>query len=126
MSKVLPNELTGLLASIYKDRGKSYSNGGISERYDEVLVVGDGIEGPFKERPGLPVVQIVPGHRDGFRAIPVLGWEGAAIVRGQTVGPMFGGCFIHTSDSRFASVFGGPVPLHDRYETPAEYESLSR
>ena len=32
--------------------------------------------------------------------------------------PMFGGAFIHSSDSRFSAVTGiyGAIPLHDRFE----------
>lgn len=124
----MSKQLSGLLASIYKDQGKSYSNGGISERYDQVLAVGDKIDGPtwLEHAEGRPVVQIISGNLPNtWKAIPVLGWEAAAEIRGKMVGPMFGGCFVYSSDSRFASVFGGPVPLHDRYETPAEYASLS-
>lgn len=43
---------------------------------------------------------------------------------GATVGPLFGGTFIYTSDSRFPADY--PIPLHDRYETPEQYDALSR
>jgi hypothetical protein len=32
------------------------------------------------------------------------------------VGPMFGGNFLWTSDSRFRRLFDGPIPIHDRFE----------
>ena len=42
------------------------------------------------------------------------------------VGPMFGGNFCYTSDSRLYR-FGGdyhlPIPIHDRFETEREYSS---
>lgn len=45
------------------------------------------------------------------------------------VGPMFGGNFVYTSDSRLYR-FGGkyhlPIPVHDRFETQEEYDALSR
>jgi hypothetical protein len=47
---------------------------------------------------------------------------------------MFGGNYAETSDGRFTEAlreltgakFYGAVPIFDRYETPAEYEALSR
>lgn len=39
-------------------------------------------------------------------------------------GPMFGGNFLWTSDSRFPTA--APLPIHDRFETPEQYEQLSR
>jgi hypothetical protein len=46
------------------------------------------------------------------------------------IGPMFGGNFIYTSDSRFPHVSGNyghyPIPVHDRFETQEQYDSLSR
>lgn len=45
------------------------------------------------------------------------------------VGPMFGGNFIYTSDSRFPCVgrqLKLPIPVHDRFETQQEYDVLSR
>lgn len=44
-------------------------------------------------------------------------------------GPMFGGNFVYTSDSRLADALGttcsAPVPVHDRYEAQEENYSLS-
>ena len=47
------------------------------------------------------------------------------------VGPMFGGNFVYTSDSRFPSLYGKmncahfPIPVHDRFETQEMYERMS-
>lgn len=43
---------------------------------------------------------------------------------GKHVGPMFGGNFVYTSDSRFPSDY--PIPIHDRFETQEQYDQLSR
>ena len=44
----------------------------------------------------------------------------------KVIGPMFGGNFWYTSDSRLYR-FGGdyhlPIPIHDRFETEREYSS---
>lgn len=39
------------------------------------------------------------------------------------VGPMFGGAFIWSSDSRFPSDY--PIPVHDRFEEVELYDRLS-
>ena len=45
----------------------------------------------------------------------------------RTIGPMFGGNYVVTSDSRFSETFGRrPIPVHDRFETPEHYAELSR
>ena len=44
------------------------------------------------------------------------------------IGPMFGGNFVYTSDSRqykFGGIYHLPIPVHDRFETQAEYNALS-
>lgn len=98
----------GLLASIYiaKD-GFDCSNGGVSARFTRVVVTGDSIPGIFDPTPDAPEVRILPGHNGhGFRAVPADEGTGA--------GPMFGGAFVYTTDSRFPS--RQPIPLHDRWE----------
>jgi hypothetical protein len=46
------------------------------------------------------------------------------------IGPMSGGNFVFTSDSRFPSLYGKmncahfPIPVHDRFETPEYYNSM--
>ena len=42
------------------------------------------------------------------------------------VGPMFGGNYVSTSDSRFKDLARYPLPVHDRYETQEQYDLLSR
>lgn len=45
------------------------------------------------------------------------------------VGPMMGGNFIYTSDSRLYKIgerkCAVPIPVHDRFETPEQYRALS-
>jgi hypothetical protein len=43
------------------------------------------------------------------------------------IGPMFGGTYAATSDSRFGKATGvyGAIPIHDRFETPEQYRMLS-
>jgi hypothetical protein len=135
----------GLIASIYKTaglnargdtQGRSYSNGGISERVEQVTIVN--VEGPFEPNEDRPAVLLVPGNLSGTVKLVVAvmdtpGEYSEDVPLGK-VGPMFGGCYVDTSDARLNEAvvrlggpsYGGPVPLHDRYETQAEYDALSR
>jgi hypothetical protein len=80
----------------------------------------------------------VPGSLKLVPAVRVGGeWPRTYVAKGSDdlCGPMFGGNYADTSDSRFGEAmertvkgtrFFGAVPIHDRYETWAQYESLSR
>ena len=41
-------------------------------------------------------------------------------------GPMFGGAYVFTSDSRLRDIAEYPIPLHDHFETPDNHALLSR
>lgn len=128
----------GLIASIYKDSGQDWSNGGISSRANEVTIVN--IDGPFEPTKDRPAVLLVPGNLPNtVKVVPAIQTIGDAWVEDHpsgSVGPMMGGCYVATSDGRFSKAVkdmthsvmwaGGAVPLHDRFETPAQYNMLSR
>lgn len=45
----------------------------------------------------------------------------------KSIGGMFGGNFIYSSDSRFRDVVAGhPIAVHDRFESQRVYNSMSR
>ena len=90
---------------IYKHKGESFSNGGISERYDEVRIW------PHfdKDAPENAVVIVedeVLKNEVRIRAVP-------ANREGEW--DMSGGCYIHTSNGA-APHYGKAIPLFDRYE----------
>jgi hypothetical protein len=118
-----------LMVDVLKHRGESAANGGISDEHDAVLLVcPDGpLEVDTDDPRMVPVVQIVENAHGTIRAVPFPQHAGGL------VGPMMGGSYIASPDSRFGAVcrrrqpnFYGAVALHDRYETKAEYEALSR
>lgn len=128
----------GLRVSIYKRGGQSFAGaGGLSMSTDDATLVGriDGegrftpAGGPFEVDLKAPAIMLVPalGRGGGWRAVPALmddvgNWRPER--RSNAVGPMMGGCYVG-GDGRFgelAETFG-PVPLHDRFETTAEYAS---
>ena len=107
---------------VYKSRIGSCSNGGWTERNDELYVeCPEGYLEVENDHPGLFVLE------RGMYLRPKTERKGV-------VGPMMGGCYAATSDSRFSKLcarvggghFYGAVPVHDRYETQYEYDILSR
>lgn len=97
--------MKGIICSII---GEDYSNGGISSTSEEILLIGSNIPEIFESQ-GRPVVQIENHYRDKIRAVEVSRETGD-----NEIGPMFGGSFIWSYDSRFPADY--PVPLHDRFE----------
>ena len=110
----------GLRVGIYKHKEETFSNGGISEKCDEVTLVGPGVPALFPVTEKAPAVQLVK------RRLGVLDNPGPVIVHAEPVDPprkgthgwMAGGSFIASSDSRFGEAVGfyGAVSLHDRSE----------
>lgn len=103
----------GLIAEIYKPNYGDCSANGVSARHSKVCIVN--VEGPFAPGPDAPAVKLVKRKHGNVVCIP-------EEVAGEWT--MFGGCFVHSSDSRFNEAvekladydFGFPVALHDRVE----------
>ncbi len=110
---------SGIRVDIYKFRGASYSNRGISAHSDEVTLLLPG-GGPFKPAADAPAVRIVRGNVPGTIKALVADDQGNPL-QGRS---MMGGCYLASSDGRFAAecervlgyIFYAAVPLHDRYE----------
>lgn len=124
--------MKGLLVSIYRSAGGDCTNGGVSSKADDAVLIKNGVElGPFSAESSPPALYLAkwcdrwiacpenlevkhpprprPGTRDvlrlGDRTIEYLG------------GWMFGGNFAYTSDSRFSVAVGAyPIPIYDRRE----------
>lgn len=116
----------GLLVNIYKDHLGDCTNGGISggNATTLILVSTEDVSGIEFKMPEIfdgdetNSVKIVPGNLPGYaKAVPVVKPKGM-------IGPMFGGNFIYSSDSRFPMKY--PVPIHDRFETQEVYNALSK
>ena len=103
----------GLTVYVYRDSLGDCTGGGISSNKNELILTS------FKTREGevnlahifegdetnsVKIIENVPNH---YCAVPLVYPEGM-------IGPMFGGNFIYTCDSRFP--FKYPVPIHDRFE----------
>lgn len=119
----------GLIVNIYKTKGQSCSNGGFTDTADQVLVVN--VPGPFEPRDGEPVAMLSENAGGSPVLVPAEqtadGSWAPANPEGM-IGPMNGGCYAGCVDSRWSRSIKGyvAIPIHDRFETPEQYEMLSR
>ena len=119
----------GLIVEVMRAAdGYDATNGGLSGRHRQLTVVN--VTGPFEPMGDRPAFALLDGAGGSRRLVPVLydGRNWQVVQPEGMVGPMMGGNFAHTSDSRFREAVGfyGAVAVHDRYETVAQYEALSR
>lgn len=101
--------------------GADCTNHGLSGKVTEITVVDDTL--PKLTTPSARAPEFKVVRRNLFGGVylhlePVDRPVGA-------VGPMFGGNFAYTSDSRGRKVAEYPLPIHDRFETKEEYERFS-
>lgn len=124
----------GIVAYIYKEKGLSFSNGGASSKYDKLTLVNVG--GPFDPSEDAPAALLLPNALGSAKVVMAVKQGNAWVPYkpASGVGPMFGGTYVASSDSRFsegvADILGrgfyGAVPLHDRYESQELSDILDR
>lgn len=112
----------GMLVFVYR-HGSDCTAGGITSKLDQIVLVGPGIEGPFEVKEGEPYLELQRKNVNGEYLYAVPRNDGD---KSSLVGPMFGGNFVYSSDSRFRRVCVYPLPVHDRWETQACYDAMSR
>jgi hypothetical protein len=115
--------MKGIRADIYRARtNNDGSNGGLSSRVDQVTIIDGRIDGPFEPSDDAPAVRLVERMLNGA---PYYHLEPFDRPEGK-LGPMMGGTYVATPDSRLRRIApSGVLPLHDRFETQAEYDSYS-
>jgi hypothetical protein len=108
---------------VYKNNSfKGCSNGGISEKYDRLLLICDeGFIDIDENNPPENLVKIVTRRLSSGEYKHIEPYQKAT-----RIGYMSGGCYASTSDSRFSSISKYPLSIHDRQETQEEYDILSR
>lgn len=133
----------GMIVSVYRDADSTYdcSNGGLSSLFTRLTVVN--VEGPFDPTADRPAVMLVPGNLPGtVKLVPAenVGTDEEPFYiplptnTAEYAGPMFGGNFAATSDSRWFRAIekltggrgSGAIDIHDRVESWAVNERLSR
>jgi len=127
-------QLMALPVSVYRntheDKGwgnwsNDCTNGGISAKENNLLVIHPEGFVPITED-NLHQVVIIQNRLCGKSLVPVV--RNPIHTNGQrkSVGPCFGGNFAYSCDSRFHELSQYPLPIHDRWDTEADFESLSR
>lgn len=117
--------MKALRISVFKNPSyKGCSNGGITERYDELLLVcyEGNIEVDEENPPENLVVfvdRVFKGKKCGYI-------KPYAPCPNGCVGWMDGGSYAGCCDSRFGRMVGiyGAVPVHDRAETQEQYDAM--
>lgn len=113
--------MKGMTVSVLRSADGDFTNGGITSKFTRFTLCGPGIPELTEPTEKCPALMFDP-RRGGS-------WMVAKpIVRDDKgmVGPMFGGNYVVSSDSRFNDVTGGhPIPVHDRFETTEDYRILS-
>lgn len=104
------------------NKGYDCTNGGASSKQDSFILVDQDINAPFEVKEDDIYLIVVRRNLSGRIYKHVEPRRNGEKI-GSGVGPMFGGNFIYTSDSRFPNDY--PLPIHDRFETQAEYNAMS-
>ena len=123
-TETLPKK--GLLVYVYRSPLGDSTAGGITSKFDKVVIVGSGIPEVFLPSNDAPAVYL-----DTINAV-----RGRKKIYASPVDKtkekdgtwMFGGNFIYSSDSRFVALTddGNPIPVHDRFEDWDTYDRMSK
>lgn len=119
-----PRYAKALPVDVLRTRYEGASNGGISERYDRLLLLcEEGFEKVDLNDPPENLV-IVVKRRLGGKCRDYI--RPYAEPKKGNIGWMAGGSFAESSDSRFSDMIGfyGAVSIHDRQETQDQYDML--
>ncbi len=117
--------MKALSINVYRTNMTDSTNGGISSKYDTLLLICD--EGYINiDENNIPenAVRMVQRTFLGREANYI---EPIARPEPKHIGWMAGGNIAYSSDSRFSELSGGhPVNIHDRQETQEIYDLLTR
>jgi len=115
-----------VLYTTYGGKISDCTNGGVTSKNERVLLLPLGVEATPEQLNGpLPVLKVVQrffGGKEYLHAEPV-----NRPGKGTIGSWMYGGNAVYCSDSRYSEwVCQYPIKVHDRTETPAQYDMLSR
>jgi hypothetical protein len=126
----------GLPVYVYRDSALGdCTNGGVSSKFTRLVVMN--VEGPFSPTDDTAPVLLERNAGNSVRIVPAkldAAGDWVPLKPENTAGPMMGGNYAATSDSRFGQAirkilghdFYGAVAIHDRFETWEQYDRLSR
>ena len=117
----------GLIVEIFRNSARSRDDEQLNAFKGVNAVTLINVEGPFPPAPDAPAALLETNALGNPIIVPVERPE-------NTAGPMFGGTYGATSDSRFGEAIRaisrqyvyGALPVHDRFESWELYDRLSR
>lgn len=110
--------MKALSVEVMKYKGKSCANGGISDKFNDVLLICD--EGNIEVNGDEPnLMELVKRNLWGEEH-----WFVRPVTKCNGVGWMSSGSFVWSCDSRFPYAY--PLPMHDRTESQELYNQLSQ
>lgn len=128
MKQVTPLNVQ-VLYTTYGGTISDCTNGGVTARNERVILVPEGCTAEqiaeLRSTAKLPILKVV---RRNIGGKPYLHAEPLDRPGKGSIGSwMFGGNYVTTSDSRYREwVCEYPISVHDRTETPEQYDMLSR
>ena len=112
-------KLRAISVDIYKSKIGDCSNHGISEKFDDILLLcEDGYIDVKGDEPNL--CKIVERKVFDHRYLHI-----EPVAKPNGIGWMAGGCLVYSCDSRFRTKSEYPLCLHDRCESQELYNKLS-
>lgn len=115
--------MKALPIDVYRWKHRDCSNGGITSRHDELLLICEGGFVPVnEENPPENLVKVVTRVLWGKEYKHL---EPYAPKKSGCVGYMSGGAFGYSCDGRFTRISEYPLSIHDRQETQEEYDMYS-
>lgn len=111
--------MKALPISVYKNGGDDCSNGGITSKYNRLLLICE--EGHIEvdeKNPPENLVKVVTRRLFGKEYKHIEPYAPC-----KEVGWMAGGCIGYASDGRFRNMSAYPLSIHDRQETPENYRT---
>lgn len=115
--------MKALELEIFKNRlFKGCSNNGISEKYETILIAHPrGFITIDENNPPENFCKVVEREIFGKKYLHV-----EPVAKPNGIGWMDGGAVVYSCDGRFGDISQYPLCLHDRQETPEQYDILSR
>ena len=105
----------GILVNVFENGNYDCTNNGVTFFKKEFILIGENGEDfncPFKVAEDGSNILCLRQMKNGYKfAVP---FDTIRNANKHRNGPMFGGNFIYTSDSRFPNNY--PIPVHDRWE----------
>jgi hypothetical protein len=114
--------MKGLTVSIYKNDLGDCTLGGVSSKFNSLVLVDEQINAPFEVAENEVYLVIIRRQLFGetyLHLAPRV--NGKDVKQSGFIGGMFGGNFAYCSDSRFSAISKRPLPIHDRFETQQFY-----